>query len=35
VGLGFADDDKFGPDDSFATRNFLSNIRAPEDYRIQ
>jgi hypothetical protein len=35
VGLGFADDDKFGPDDSFATRSFLSNIRAPEDYRIQ
>ena len=35
VGIGFADKDKFGPDDSFSTRSFLSNIRAPEDYRIQ
>ena len=35
VGLGFADRDSYGPSDTFGTTRFLSNIRAPEDYRIQ
>jgi hypothetical protein len=35
VGLGFADRDSYGPNDSFETTRFLSNIRAPEDYKIR
>jgi hypothetical protein len=35
VGLGFAERDAYGPNDNFGTARFLSNIRAPEDYRIQ
>jgi hypothetical protein len=33
VGLGFADRDAYGPSDNFGSARFLSNIRAPEDYR--
>ena len=32
VGLGFGNQDKFGPDDSYDSVKYLSSIRAPEDY---
>lgn len=32
VGLGFANRDNFGPDDSYNSRESLNNIRGPEDY---
>lgn len=32
VGLGFANRDSFGPDNSYNSKEFLSNIRVPEDY---
>lgn len=35
VGLGFAERDAYGPNDNFGVARFLSNIRAPEDYRVQ
>jgi hypothetical protein len=35
VGLGFANRDSFGPDDTFRSVSGLNNIRAPEDYMPQ
>jgi hypothetical protein len=32
VGLGFANRDNYGPDDSFNSVQYLNSIRAPEDY---
>lgn len=32
VGLGFADRDDFGPDNSYPSVSSLSSIRVPEDY---
>ncbi len=32
VGLGFANKDDFGPDNTFPSVTSLSSIRAPEDY---
>jgi len=32
VGLGFADRDEYGPDDSYNSVAPLSSIRGPEDY---
>ena len=33
--VGFAAKDKFGPDDSYQSRESLSNIPDPKDYKIQ
>lgn len=32
VGLGFANRDEFGPDDTYATRDSLNSRRAQADY---
>jgi hypothetical protein len=35
VGLGFADRDNYGPDNSYDSVAALSSIRGPEDYTPQ